>query len=227
MTIFDGPILCYVILNKKSRFFINTYFHQTQPVRANRYYWTLPPLKNIVPYSICFASIIKAKWAFFNKTNEIISHNMHTVAMDTTPNPSTIFKGLLDSTTGRRRNNFRKTEYIPQCALTTCLMCTQGLRISTKCDNMAAWVASISNYAEIYRGTRAIYISHDCNGSHTLSPAKQHSQRLFFYIYQPIYHFDNELYHGVILKPFCFLTKILFVVSSCLLIPSYRNNLFS
>ena len=55
---------------KKSCFFINTYFHQTQPFRANRFYWTLSPLKNIVPYSICFVSIIKAKDAFFNTTNK-------------------------------------------------------------------------------------------------------------------------------------------------------------
>ena len=61
--------------------FINIYFHQTQSARANRYHWTLPPLKNIVPYSICFASIIRAKEAFFNKTNEIISYNMHAVAL--------------------------------------------------------------------------------------------------------------------------------------------------
>ena len=67
--------------------FINIYFHQTQSARANRYHWTLPPLKNIVPYSICFASIIRAKEAFFNKTNEIISYNMHAVAMDTTTKP--------------------------------------------------------------------------------------------------------------------------------------------
>ena len=71
----------------KSCFFINIYFHQTQSDRANRYHWTLPPLKNIVPYFICFASIIKAKEAFFNKTNEIISYNMYTVAMDTTTKP--------------------------------------------------------------------------------------------------------------------------------------------
>ena len=36
---------------------------------------------------ICFASIIKAKEAFFNKTDEIISYNMYTVAMDTTTKP--------------------------------------------------------------------------------------------------------------------------------------------
>ena len=73
----------------KSCFFINTcvYFHKTQSDRANRYHWTLPPLKNIVPYFICFASIIKAKEAFFNKTDEIISYNMYTVAMDTTTKP--------------------------------------------------------------------------------------------------------------------------------------------
>ena len=71
----------------KSCFFINIYFHQTQSARANRYHWTLPPLKNIVPYFICFASIIKAKEAFFNKTDEIISYNMYTVAMDTTTKP--------------------------------------------------------------------------------------------------------------------------------------------
>ena len=71
----------------KSCFFITIYFHQTQSDRANRYHWTLPPLKNIVPYFICFASIIKAKEAFFNKTNEIISYNMYTVAMDTTTTP--------------------------------------------------------------------------------------------------------------------------------------------
>ena len=87
MTIFDGLILCHVTLSKKSCFFINIFFHQTQPARANCYYWTLPPLKNIVPYSICFASIIKAKEAFFNETNEIISHNMYTTAMGTTPKP--------------------------------------------------------------------------------------------------------------------------------------------
>ena len=63
------------------------YFHQTQSARSNSYHWTLPPLKNIVPYSICFASIIKAKEAFFNKTNEIISYNMYTYAMDTTSEP--------------------------------------------------------------------------------------------------------------------------------------------
>ena len=45
------------------------------------------PAENIVPYSICFASIIKATEAFFNKTNEIISHNIYMVAMDTTPKP--------------------------------------------------------------------------------------------------------------------------------------------
>ena len=71
----------------KSCFFINIYFHQTQSDRANRYHWTLPPLKNKVPYFICFASIIKAKEAFFNKTDEIISYNMHTVAMDTATKP--------------------------------------------------------------------------------------------------------------------------------------------
>ena len=41
---------------------------------ANRYHWTLPPLKNIVPYSICLASIIKAKEAFFNKTDDFLQH---------------------------------------------------------------------------------------------------------------------------------------------------------
>ena len=92
----------------KSCFFINIYFHQTQSDRANRYHWTLPPLKNIVPYFICFASIIKAKEAFFNKTDEIISYNMYTVLWIPQQNPSKIFKGLLDSTTGRRRNNFRR-----------------------------------------------------------------------------------------------------------------------
>ena len=71
----------------KSCFFINIYFHQTQSDRANRYHWTLPPLKNIVPYFICVASIIKAKEAIFNKTDENISYNMHTVAMDTTTKP--------------------------------------------------------------------------------------------------------------------------------------------
>ena len=71
----------------KSFFFINIYFHQTQSDRADRYHWTLPPPKNIVPYFICFASIIKAKEASFNKTDEIISYNMYTVAMDTTTKP--------------------------------------------------------------------------------------------------------------------------------------------
>ena len=71
-------------LKSKSCFFINIYFHQTQSARANRYHWTLPALENIVPYFICFASMIKAKKAFFNKTDEIISYNMYTVAMDTT-----------------------------------------------------------------------------------------------------------------------------------------------
>ena len=74
-------------------FFINIYFHQTQSARTNRYHWTLPPLKNIVPYSICFASIIKAKEAFFKKTNEIISYNMYMVAMDTTTKPFWNFQG--------------------------------------------------------------------------------------------------------------------------------------
>ena len=73
--------------------FINIYFHQTQSARGNRYHWTLPPLKNIVPYSICFASIIRTKEAFFNKTNEIISYNMHAVAMDTTTKPFQNFQG--------------------------------------------------------------------------------------------------------------------------------------
>ena len=77
----------FVLYHFKSKIFINIYFHQTQFARANCYHWTLPPLKNIVPYSICFASIIKAKAAFFNKTNEIISYNMYTVAMDTTTKP--------------------------------------------------------------------------------------------------------------------------------------------
>ena len=71
----------------KSCFFINIYFHQTQSDRANHYHWTLPPLENIVPYFICFAFIIKAKEAFFNKTDQIISYNMYTVAMDTTTKP--------------------------------------------------------------------------------------------------------------------------------------------
>ena len=35
----------------------------------------------------CFASIIKTKGAFFNQTNEFISYNMYTVAMDTTTKP--------------------------------------------------------------------------------------------------------------------------------------------
>ena len=77
----------------KSRFFINLYFHQTQSTRANRYYWTLSPLRNTVPYSICFASIIKAKEAFFNKTSEIISYNMYRVAMDTTTKTFKNFQG--------------------------------------------------------------------------------------------------------------------------------------
>ena len=79
----------FMLYHFKSKicFFINIYFHQTQFARANRYHWTLPPLKNIVPYSISFASIIRAKEAFFNKTNEIISYNMHAVAMDTTTKP--------------------------------------------------------------------------------------------------------------------------------------------
>ena len=73
---------------------MNIYFQQTQSARANRYHWTLPPLKNIVPYSICFAFIIKAKEAFFKKkADEIISFNMYTVAMDTTTKPFWNFQG--------------------------------------------------------------------------------------------------------------------------------------
>ena len=87
MTIFWRANFMLYHFKSKICFFINIYFHQTQSARANRYHWTLPPLKNIVPYSICFASIIRAKEAFFNKTNEIISYNMHAVAMDTTTKP--------------------------------------------------------------------------------------------------------------------------------------------
>ena len=87
MTIFWRANFMLYHFNSKICFFINIYFHQTQSAGANRYQWTLLPLKNIVPYSICFASIIKAKEAFFNKTNEIISYNMHAVAMDTTTKP--------------------------------------------------------------------------------------------------------------------------------------------
>ena len=47
----------------------------------------IAPLKNIVPYSIYFASIIKTKEVFFNKSIEIIFHDMYKVAMDTTPKP--------------------------------------------------------------------------------------------------------------------------------------------
>ena len=93
----------------KSCFFINIYFHQTQSDRANRYHWTLPPLKNIVPYFICFASIIKAKEAFFNKKMRSFLITCIRLLWIPQQNPSKIFKGLLDSTTGRRRNNFRKT----------------------------------------------------------------------------------------------------------------------
>ena len=89
--------------------FINIYFHQTQSARANRYHWTLPPLKNIVPYSICFASIIRAKEAFFNKQMRSFLITCMRLLWIPPQNPSKIFKGLLDSTTGRRRNNFRKT----------------------------------------------------------------------------------------------------------------------
>ena len=87
MTIFWRANFMLYHFKSKICFFINIYFHQTQSARANRYHWILPPLKNIVPYSICFASIIRAKEAFFNKTNEIISYNMHAVAMDTTTKP--------------------------------------------------------------------------------------------------------------------------------------------
>ena len=87
VTVFWRPDFVPYHFKSKSCFFINIYFHQTQSARANRYHWTLPPLKNIVPYFICFASIIKAKEAFFNKTDEIISYNMYTVAMDTTTKP--------------------------------------------------------------------------------------------------------------------------------------------
>ena len=43
--------------------------------------------KNIVPYSICFVSIIKLAGAFFNKANETIARNMYTVAIDTKSKP--------------------------------------------------------------------------------------------------------------------------------------------
>ena len=46
-----------------------------------------PAKKYMVPYSISSVSIMKAKEAFFNKSIEIISHNVYTIAMDTTPNP--------------------------------------------------------------------------------------------------------------------------------------------
>ena len=72
---------------------MSIYFRQTQSARANLYHWPLPPLKNIVPYSIRFASIIKAKEAFLKKTDEIISYNMYTVAMDTTTKPFWNFQG--------------------------------------------------------------------------------------------------------------------------------------
>ena len=51
-----------------------------------------------------------------NKTDQIISYNMYTVAMDTTTKlkKSKNFKGLLDSTTRRRRNNFRITICLDQ-----------------------------------------------------------------------------------------------------------------
>ena len=83
---FDGSILCRVILSKKV-VFLDSNFHQTLPARANCCYWSSPPPKNIIPYSICFASIVKTKEASFNKTIQIISHNVYTVAMDTTPKP--------------------------------------------------------------------------------------------------------------------------------------------
>ena len=87
MTIFWRADFVLYHFKSKICFFINIYFHQTQSARANRYHLTLPPLKNIVPYSICFASIIKAKEAFFHKANKIISDNMYAVAMDTTTKP--------------------------------------------------------------------------------------------------------------------------------------------
>ena len=87
MTIFWRANFMLYHFESKICFFINIYFHQTQSAGANRYQWTLLPLKNIGPYSICIASIIKAKEAFFNKTNEIISYKMHAVAMDTTTKP--------------------------------------------------------------------------------------------------------------------------------------------
>ena len=87
MTIFWRAGFVPYHFKSKSCFLINIYFHQTQSARVNRYHWTLTPLENIVPYFICFASIIKAKEAFFNKTDEIISYNMYTVAMDTTTKP--------------------------------------------------------------------------------------------------------------------------------------------
>ena len=82
-TFCDGSMLCHAIYSKVV--FANIHFHQTQPVNTYRKYGTWPTLKNKFLYSICFVSIIKIKKAFFNRSIEITSHNMYTVAGDTTP----------------------------------------------------------------------------------------------------------------------------------------------
>ena len=71
----------------KTVVFINIYFHQTQPARGNRSYLNSHPLKYIVPYPICFDVQYKEKETFFNKSIDVVSHNMYKAAMDTTPKP--------------------------------------------------------------------------------------------------------------------------------------------
>ena len=84
----------FVLYHFKSMFF-NKHIFSPKNSQGQSLPLNFAPAKNIVPYSICFASIIKAKEAFFNKTNEIISYNMYTVAMDTTTNPSKFSRDCL------------------------------------------------------------------------------------------------------------------------------------
>ena len=87
-------------------FFIDANIYQTQPARANCYYWSLPAPKNIVPYAICFVSIMKTKDLHQFKSFLITCIRLLWIPRQIL---SKIFKGLLDSATGRRRNNYRKT----------------------------------------------------------------------------------------------------------------------
>ena len=71
-------ILWHVIL----RLFINIFFLPNTTSRGHSLLLNFASLENVVPYSTCFASIIKTKEAFSNESIKIISHNMYTIIMD-------------------------------------------------------------------------------------------------------------------------------------------------